>query len=461
MSELIADKLRSDPRYAQAKELLLAAVRERQAELTGVKKADPALAKPYAEMVKRMGEYRSSDLFFPYIGSGIGRGPLVELADGSVKYDFISGIGAHFGHSLEKTIAATFDAAASDTVMEGNLQQNRESVRLMERFISLSGRDHCFLSTSGAMACVNGLKLAFYKHRPANRVLAFERCFMGRTITLSQITDKPADRAGLPSNLFVDYLPFYDPARPTESTHEAVKLLEQHLSRHPKQHAAMAFELIQGEGGFNVGSRDFFVAIMEVLQAHEVAIIIDEVQTFGRTSQLFAFQHFGLEKYADIVCFGKLAQVCGTLFQERYVPPRVLLSQTFTSSSSAIHASLAILHTLVEGGHFGEEGRNLTLHRHFAHQLEAIAKRHPEWVTGPYGCGGMVAMTPFDGTPERANALVQALYKNGVMTFTAGRTPTRIRFLMPLGGVCEADIDAVCMILEATLEEVACSSSAP
>lgn len=460
MSELIADLLRQDPRYLKAKELLLQALQEAQAKLTGVAAPNPALVKPYEEMIKKIGHYRSSDLFFPYLGSGIGRGALVELADGSVKYDFINGIGAHFGHSLEELVLSSFDAAASDTIMQGNLQQNRESLLLMEQLVTLSGRDHCFLSTSGAMACINGLKLAFYKHQPANRVLAFEGCFMGRTITLSQITDKPTDRIGLPSNLFVDYIPFYNPSKPEESTDEAVKRLIYYLDRHPKQYAVMTFELIQGEGGFNVGSRDFFIKIMKILREREVAILIDEVQTFGRTSHLFAFQYFGLEEYADIVCFGKLAQVCGTLFQERYVPPRVLLSQTFTSSSSAIQGSLAILHSLVTHGHFGDEGRNMTLHRHFAHRLEEIASRHPDWVSGPYGCGGMVAFTPFDGAMSRASQLVHTLYGNGVISFTAGRSPARIRFLLPLGGVSEQDIDIVCAILEKSLEEEACSISA-
>jgi 4-aminobutyrate aminotransferase-like enzyme len=459
MAKLIADLLRQDPRYLKAKELLLQALQEAQSKLTGVKAPNPSLADEYEEMVKRMGHYRSSDLFFPYLGSGIGRGALVELADGSVKYDFINGIGAHFGHSLEEIILATFDAAASDTVMQGNLQQNRESLHLMEQLTTLSKRDHCFLSTSGAMACINGLKLAFYKHQPATRVLAFDKCFMGRTISLSQITDKPTDRVGLPSNLFVDYIPFYDPSKPDESTNEAAKRLVYHLDRHPREYAVMAFELIQGEGGFNMGSRDFFIALMKILRERDVAILIDEVQTFGRTSRLFAFQHFGLEEYADIVCFGKLSQVCGTLFQEKYVPPRVLLSQTFTSSSSAIQASLAILHALTSNGHFGDEGKNMTLHRHFAKRLEQIARRHSDWVSGPYGCGGMVAFTPFDGSPNTANHLVHTLYQNGVLSFTAGRSPSRIRFLMPLGGVTEQDIDAVCKILEESLEETACSIS--
>ena len=81
-------------------------------------------------MLQKFGDIRGGTLYFPYLGSGIGRGPLVELADGSVKYDMISGIGVHYlGHSHPALIAASIDAAIRDTIMQGNLQQNVESVR--------------------------------------------------------------------------------------------------------------------------------------------------------------------------------------------------------------------------------------------------------------------------------------------------------------------------------------------
>ena len=41
----------------------------------------------------------TSSPFYASIGTGRGRGPLVELVDGSVKWDMITGIGVHgFGH---------------------------------------------------------------------------------------------------------------------------------------------------------------------------------------------------------------------------------------------------------------------------------------------------------------------------------------------------------------------------
>ena len=38
--------------------------------------------------------------------------------------------------------------------------------------------------------------------------MAFEHCFMGRTITLAQIIDKASYRTGLPTSIHIDYIPF-------------------------------------------------------------------------------------------------------------------------------------------------------------------------------------------------------------------------------------------------------------
>ena len=94
---------------------------------------------------------------------------MTELTDGSVKYDMIGGIGVnYFGHGDEKIVEATLNSAFSDCVMQGNLQQNEESLVVMEKFkrvANLHGAnlDHVFLTTSGAMAVENGIKMAFQK----------------------------------------------------------------------------------------------------------------------------------------------------------------------------------------------------------------------------------------------------------------------------------------------------------
>lgn len=452
----IADKLKKDPRVVKAKQLLTDALHDCQELLKGPKPADPALIHEYEHLLEQFAKMRAGKLFYPYIGSGMGKGPLVELMDGSIKYDFISGIGPNFwGHSDPGIMKTGVDAALTDTVMQGNLQQNIDAVQLSKTILRASGMNHIFITTSGAMANENGLKLAFQKRHPASRVLAFEHCFMGRTLVMSQISDKPKYREGLPNTIAVDYVPFYDAEHPEESTEKAVRILEEHIHRYPGQHAAMCMELIQGEAGFWVGSKAFFKRLIEILKKHQIIVIADEIQTFGRTEKLFAFQHFDLQEDVDIVIMGKLSQICATLFKANMAPKPALLSQTFTASTSAIAASQYIFDHLLSGDFFGPRGKNMRFHAYFEAKLKAIAKQHPNWVRGPYGIGAMIGFTPFDGSMEKAMSLVHKLFKNGVLAFIAGGTPTRIRFLIPVAVITEEDIDNVVMLLEKTLSEEA------
>ncbi|MBI5251240.1 MAG: aminotransferase class III-fold pyridoxal phosphate-dependent enzyme [Desulfomonile tiedjei] len=456
----IARDFASDPRVAEAKTVLLETLAEYQRGITGIRPPLDELRQSYGDMLKEFGEIRGAPLFFAYFGSGIGNGVFVELADGSVKYDFISGIGVHhFGHSRPELVAAGIDAALSNTVMQGNLQQNPESLELSEMLLDAANRKgaalkHCFLSTSGAMANENALKLIFQKKHPANRLLAFEGCFAGRTLALSHVTDKPAYREGLPQTLSVDYVPFFDRTRPQESTRLSVEHLKRHLARYPGKHAAMVFEMVLGEGGFYPGPAEFFRALMQILRDYGIAILIDEIQTFGRTTEIFAFQALGLDEFVDTVTLGKSAQVCATLFRADFNPRPGLLSQTFTASTSAIHAARVILRELTEGGYFGASGKIARLNEHFTTRLKEIEARNPGLIRGPFGTGAMIAFTPFGGNPEKVKRFVHKLFDAGVISFYAGPDLSRVRFLLPVGAVTIDDLDAVAGIVEKTLKAV-------
>lgn len=449
---LTAYQFRQDPRVQAAKSLLLEALQDHQKEITHVRPPKLEMQGLYANLLETFVNYRGGPLYFPYIGSGFGHGALVELLDGSVKYDMISGIGTHYwGHSHPDILLSNIEAALSDTVMQGHLQQNLDSLELSQLLIHASNLDHCFLSSSGAMANENALKIALQKKFPAHRILAFDKCFMGRTLALAQITDKPGFREGLPSNLGIDYIPFYQADYPEESTKRAIEVLKTHLKRYPKQHAVMCFELIQGEGGFHLGSTDFFIQLMEILKEQDIAIFIDEVQTFGRTSSLFAYQYFQLEKYVDIVSLGKLSQICATLFRNEFKPKPGLLSQTFTSSTSAIHASKYIIQHLLQDHYLGPQGRITQIHTQFVQAFQEIEKRHPHLLQGPYGIGSMIAFTPFDGELAKVTKFIQDLFQAGVISFIAGALPSRVRFLVPAGVITDQDIQNVVQIVEAVL----------
>ncbi|WP_437203349.1 aminotransferase class III-fold pyridoxal phosphate-dependent enzyme [Planctomicrobium sp. SH664] len=456
-SPLQADLLARDPRVRQARELLLSALRDHRQQLTGLREADASRVADYAREIEEFAELRGGSLFYPYLGSGIGHGALVELADGSVKYDMITGIGVHgFGHSDPEFAAAAFDAALGDTIMQGNLQQNRESEALCRDLIGLardggSALSHCFLTTSGATANENAFKLLFQKRAPADRMLAFANCFAGRTLAMSQVTDRPKNREGLPPFGAVDYVPFFDATAPEESGRVAVGRLREHLQRYPGRHAGMILELIQGEGGYYTAPRDFFVAILSQLREHQIPIFFDEIQTFGRTTRPFAFQHLGLDDFADVVTVGKITQICATLFRSELKPKAGLISQTFTGATASILAARSLLERLQSGGYFGDDGRIMQLHRRFVEHFERIQQQWPNRFAGPWGLGGMLAFTVYGGAAEATRKFMNQLYQAGVMTFSAGADPTRVRLLPPLGVISDQEIDEVCDILEKTI----------
>ncbi|QDS96597.1 Acetylornithine/acetyl-lysine aminotransferase [Roseimaritima multifibrata] len=459
---LQAEKLRADPRVLEAKRLLQEALAEHGAPLTEVRPPRESLLAGYEAMLKRLETSRGGKPIWPYLASGIGNGPWVELADGSVKLDMIGGIGVHgAGHSHPAILDAAVDAAIEDTLMQGNLQQHPPGMVLSERLLEWAVQpnsqqesaalDHCMLSTSGAMANENALKIALHHAAPADRVIAFENAFAGRSLAMAAITDRPNYRQGLPLALQVDYLPFLDPADPVGSQQRAVDELKRLLNRHPGRYGAFWAEPFAGEGGYYSGSHDFLMALCRPLKEAGVPIIFDEVQAFSRLSRPYAFQHYGLESMVDIVTVGKITQVCATLYGEAFKPKGPILSQTFTGASASIAAGLTMLDQLQQANCFGEDGANMQRHRYFAAALEGLAKKYPGKISGPFGEGMMIAFTPGDGQFETAKALLDTLYTEGLLGFICGAQPTRIRFLPPPAIATNEHIDQACQILDRVL----------
>lgn len=459
-SALASTLLKCDPRVAQAEQLLLEALHDAQASITGPRPPQVTAVANYQKLLERLAVARGGATYFPYLGSGIGNGPWVELADGSVKLDFIAGIGVHgMGHSHPKLLQAGLRGALQDTVMQGNLQQHVPSLEVCERLLKLANSRgaslaHCLLSTSGAMANENALKIAFHHRAPADRVLALDNCFAGRSIAMAQLTDRPNYRTGVPTALAVDYIPPEDPDHSIASQDQSLAALDKHLQRYPGKYAALWLELVSGEGGYYPGSEAYFKRLIERAKADNVLIIFDEVQTFSRLSQPFAFQHFGLDQQADIVTLGKITQLCATLYREQLRPQGPLLSQTFTAASASIEAALVVLEELEQSGCFGPDGKNMQRHTYFAARLQELVRKHPGKIAGPHGCGMMIALTPGDGSTKAANELVMALFDAGLMGFVAGSNPSRVRFLPPPVITTNEHIDAAIDILDQVLAKL-------
>lgn len=473
-------RLAQSPAVRAAVDAIVNEVRAASARITGVRgPLSPELKASADAFMKRAGGVRGRDLLFPYIGSGAGNGPFVELVDGSVKIDLITAIGVNFfGHSHPEIVRAVAEASVGNMVMQGHLLMNEQPCVLSETILAearkCSSMGHVFLCNSGVMANENALKICYQKHAPASRVIAFRDCFMGRTITMSQIGDSSANRVGLPLSTLIDYMPFYDQAAAkrmqagdasgkTRYIDMCVSHLRQYTERYPGQHACFIFELVQGEGGFNTAPPEFFRELMTACKSAGIAVWDDEVQTFGRTERMFAFDALNLGDLVDIVCIGKMSQVCAVLYKTEYNPKPGLLSQTFLASNDALYAGQRVVEMLRDSDLYGEQGRIARHHKSFSEQVRALAAKHPNWfpLTNPNvddivgGTGGMMRFTPFAGKKEPVMKLVRFMFEEGVIGFYAGHDPYHIRLLPPIPAMEESLWPTVFQIIEKAMARVA------
>lgn len=468
-------QLVESPAVRAAIDSIIAEVRAKSAMITDVRGPVPELAQSYDQFMARAATVRGRNLLYPYISSGVGNGALVELMDGSVKWDMICGIGVHFfGHSEPDLVRAAVEAGLDDTLKHGNLQSSAGAFEFGDVLLTEAQKNsrlkHCFVSTSGAMANENALKVCYQKHSPgATRVICFQDCFMGRTVTMSQLGDSAAGRVGIPLSTQVDYMPFYNPViaermGETRYIDACLDQLRQYIERYPGQHACFVFELIQGEGGFNVATRDFHKALMEMCRANNIAVWDDEIQSFGRTSRMFAYEHYDLGEYVDVLCVGKMTQACATLYTEAYNPKPGLLSGTFTGASADFRVGARIIEKLRDGDYYGPDGRIARHHAEFRRQMQALIARHPEWFpTNPQvkelagGEGGMMRFTPFGGDKDKVMKACRACFDEHVVLFYCGHGPYHVRVLPPLGVMKLEDWPRVFQCIEKGLARAAAS----
>lgn len=468
----VGAQFRGSPAVGAAIDAIVGEMRSKSALITGPGGPVGELKESYEAAMARAAEVRGRGLLYPYIGSGIGNGALVELADGSVKWDMICGIGVYFfGHSDPDLMAASLRGSLDDTLKQGNLQTLQEPfdfcATLLQEAKKGSRLKHAYVATSGAMANENALKICYQKHAPASRVIAFKDCFMGRSVTMSQIGDAAGNRQGLPLSTLVDYMPFYDPVA-AEAMGKAKYIdsvaarLQEYIDRYPKQHACFIFEMVQGEGGFNVGDRDFFKTLMEMCKGAKIAVWDDEIQTWGRSPSMFAYDEFKLGEYVDVFCVGKMTQACVTLFTEEYNPQPGLLSGTFVGEGPSFRVGQRVIERLRDGGYYGPQGIIAKHHAAFTKQVRALAAKHPEWfpkvpslpdIVG--GMGGMMRFTPFGGKKDKINKACKTCFEEGVVLFYAGHGPYHVRMLPPLGVMQEKDWPAVFACIERGLARAA------
>jgi acetylornithine/LysW-gamma-L-lysine aminotransferase len=148
---------------------------------------------------------------------------------------------------------------------------------------------HLFLANSGAEAIDGALKFARLS-TGRKEFIAFTRGFHGRTIGALSVTHDPKYREPFNPLLEVTHLPYNNLARLDAAIDD--------------QTAAVILEVVQGEGGVNLGKAEFLRGAQQLCRERGALLIIDEIQTgFGRTGRWFGHQHFDLEP--DMICMAK------------------------------------------------------------------------------------------------------------------------------------------------------------
>ena len=231
--------------------------------------------------------------------------------------DYSSGIGVtNTGHAHPRVAAAVAAQAAKLLHGQQNIVYHEPGLRLYERLAHVlpGGPWGAFLSNSGAEAVEAAVKLArVATGRPA--IVAFRGGFHGRTAQTMALTSAKTIYRGhfepLPGSTYHADFPYcYRAAggpHPIDACtcdwQERLDLLF-HQIVFPEEVAAFIVEPVLGEGGYIVPPTGFLPKLRQIASDNEILLIADEVQTgFGRTGELFAVQHWGVEP--DIMVMAK------------------------------------------------------------------------------------------------------------------------------------------------------------
>lgn len=451
MAQLIGHQIEESPDIKKLIQSLVGEVGKLNSQITAIRPPHPEHETNGKAFIERTGKIRGRPLHYNYIGSGSGQGAYVELEDGSIKLDLINGIGIHLmGHGNPRVMAATVRGALQDVTNLGNLQPNREYTVFLEKLVALAGKKsrlkYGWLSTCGTMANENALKLTRQKHSPARMVLCFKNAFAGRSTMMAELTDNPSFKVGLPEYHEMLRIPFYDKKDP-QSAEKSLRAMQDFVTKHEKNISTFSFEPMLGEGGYQAAPREFFIPMLEFCKKNKIAIWADEVQTFSRTGEMFAFETLDFGPYVDLCTIAKTAQVGATLYTEEYNPQAGLIAGTFSGATAALSAGIEILDMLQEG-YLGPKGRIMQIHHQFIAMLNELGETTCKGkLSDAGGMGLMVAVTPFEGKKEQADALLKKLFNNGIVAFGCGKGPFRIRFLIP-AIIQDSDIAVAKTIIE-------------
>lgn len=221
-----------------------------------------------------------------------GKGAHVWDDQGNEYIDMAAGISvANIGHANAKVVEAISKQAATLITCPNTFYNDTKAIFLEKLFsIVPKNLNKAFLTNSGTEAIEAAIKFARLNTKKTKFIAAMKG-FHGRTMGALSATYKKEYREGfeplVPGFSFVPFNNF-------EKLAEAVD----------DDTAGIILEPIQGEGGINIGQKEYFQKVRQLCDEKNILLIIDEIQTgFCRTGKMFAIEYLGIE--ADMMTLAK------------------------------------------------------------------------------------------------------------------------------------------------------------
>ncbi len=364
--------------------------------------------------------------------------------EGQRYIDFAGGIAVmNVGHGHPKVLAAIEEQLKRFTHTCYQVVPYESYIALAEKLNQLTPGTHAkktALFSTGAEAIENAIKIA-RSYTKRSGVIAFGGAFHGRSMFAVALTGKVQPyKAGFgPFPPEIYHAPFPCHCASLDEVKKAV----QHLFKadiEPSRVAAIVFEPVQGEGGFNVIQPEAVKWLRALCDEHGIVLIADEIQTgFGRTGKMFAMEHFGaLGVTPDLMTIAKslaagvpLSAVTGRA-EIMDAPAPGGLGGTYAGNPLAIAAAHAVIGVMVEeklperGAMLGDQLKAL---------LNSLRTEVPQ-IADVRGLGAMVAVefTNAQGEPDAdftKRVQAQALQRMLIL-LTCGVNGNVLRFLFPL-----------------------------
>ncbi len=340
-------------------------------------------------------------------------GCYIYTEEGGQYLDLIAGLGVSaLGHSHLKIVAAITEQA-NRYLHLSNLFLQEPQVALAEKLKVLSGFDKVFFCNSGTEAVEGALKLSrrFGAAKGKYEIVGLANAFHGRTFGPLSVMDNVKYRESI--SPLVPGMYCVSPENLSDTISEKT--------------AAIIIEVIQGEGGIRVASKELIAELHEAKEKFGCLIIADEIQSgIGRTGTFFAYEQLGLQP--DIVVAAKAiggglplgAILTSDNIASAFAPGTH--GTTFGGNSLACAAGSVVLEEIQNG--LLESVSELS--EWFITELNILKEQFPEKITEIRGKGFMLGIDLAVDAKEVYKALLE---QHIIANVTSG---TVLRLLPPL-----------------------------